>query len=847
MTKQAGETDPDAAGGRGSRRGRGVSDPDPRRGGARRSRAARGVAEIVSRLREEPRWAPRFEHWHEVGPRAARTAPFPAALDPRLVELYRRRGFESLYAHQARFVEIALSGADPTAGRDALVATPTASGKTLCYVLPVLDALYRSNGSARSLFLFPTKALSQDQTSSLTSVVEELGAPWHAYTYDGDTPPSVRRTLRDRGHLVLTNPYMLHAGILPNHAKWSELFRDLRYVVIDEVHTLSGVFGSSVANVLRRLVRIARHYGSDPKFLLCSATLREPREHARRLIGRDVEVVDEDGSPSGPRTFGVYNPPMLNPVAGLRASALEEARELATAVCGPAHQTIFFCKRRTAVEVLTRYLKEAAPNLGLDPDEIRGYRGGYLPDLRREIEEGLRAGKVKVVVSTNALELGLDIGALDVAVLVGYPGSQASFWQRAGRVGRRRKPSLVVQVAQSDPVDQYLVRHPGSLFATPRERLGLDPDNLVILSEQVKCAAFELPFRERGDESGALDDPAYGDVRDAAGVLDYLAEESRLLLKRDGVWHWMADAYPAQDVKLAGGEADNVLVLDADTKKAIGEIDRPTSITTVHEGAIYQVQGETWKVERFDYENRRAYVRRVESDYFTEAELDVSVRVLRLEERRMRSRAEAPVEQPVIPVEHDTHGEDHSVWRGEVHVTSVATQYKKIRFYTREIVGAEDIHLPPEELDTEAFVLTLSEAAACELGLAGGDRGSAWRGVGSLIRRVAPLYLRCQPSDLGLSTHVRSPHFRRPAITIYDAVQGGVGLATILFQNYRDLCRAAFEVVSQCACSNGCPGCVGPTEEVGPLGKELALRVLAHLVAGPDPAAVPLEEPEPVA
>jgi len=816
------------------------SGTDPRRGGARRSRSAGGVVQIVSRLREDPRWAPRFEHWHEVPPRAADTAPYSARLDRRLVALYERRGLRELYRHQAQFVELALDG------RDALVATPTASGKTLCYVLPVLNALFESQGSARTLFLFPTKALSQDQSSALTSVVEELGEPWHAFTYDGDTPPSVRRTLRDRGHLVLTNPYMLHAGILPNHAKWSELFRDLRYVVIDEVHTLSGVFGSSVANVLRRLVRIARHYGSDPKFLMCSATLREPREHARRLTGRDVAVVDQDGSPSGARTFGVYNPPMLNPVAGLRASALEEARELAQAVCGPAHQTIFFCKRRTAVEVLTRYLKEAAPNLGLAPDEIRGYRGGYLPDLRRDIEQGLRAGKVKVVVSTNALELGIDIGALDVAVLVGYPGSQASFWQRAGRVGRRGKPSLVVQIAQSNPVDQYLARHPGALFATPRERLGLDPDNLVILSEQVKCAAFELPFRA-GAEAGTLDDPAYGRVRDAAGILDYLAEESRFVLKRGDTWHWMADAYPAQDVTLDGGEPDNVLVLDADTKKAIGEIDRAGSILAVHEGAIYQVQGETWKIERFDYENRRAYARRVDSDYFTEAELDVAVRVLRLEERRMRTRADAPVERPLIAVPHDLDGEDHSVWRGEVHVTAVATQYKKIRFYTRENVGAEDIHLPPEELDTEAFVLTLSDAAACELGLAGGDRGAAWRGVGSLLRRVAPLWLRCQPSDLGLSTQVRSPHFQRPAIFVYDAVQGGVGLSTILFQSYRDMARAALEVVARCACTSGCPGCVGPVEEVGPLGKEVALRVLAHLAGGPDPVVVPIEAEEPVA
>ncbi len=824
---------------KGTRKGTGPEAPgdgaDPRRGGARRARGTRGVADIVATLRGDPRWAQRFEHWHAVPGREPAYAPFPAELDARLVDLYRGRGFAQLYRHQARFVRAAL------AGRDTLVATPTASGKTLCYTLPVLQALLESGGSARALFLFPTKALSQDQTSVLTSLVEELGQGWHAFTYDGDTPPSVRRTLRDRGHLVMTNPWMLHAGILPNHAKWSELFRDLRYIVIDEVHTLSGVFGSSVANVLRRLVRIARHYGSDPRFLLCSATLREPREHARRLTGRDVELIDEDGSPSGERTFGVYNPPMLNPVAGLRANALEEARQLAHAVCGPAHQTIFFCRRRTAVEVLTRYLKEAARDLGLAPDEIRGYRGGYLPDLRREIEQGLRRGEVKVVVSTNALELGIDIGALDVAVLVGYPGSQASFWQRAGRVGRRQKPSLVVQVAQSDPVDQYLARHPEAMFGIPRERLGLDPDNLVILSEQIKCAAFELPFRA-GAEAGSIDDPAFGGVRDAAGILDYLAEEARLVLRRDDTWHWMADAYPAQDVTLGGDDPDNVLVLDADTKKAIGEIDRAASITTVHEGAIYQVQGETWKIERFDYENRRAYARRVESDYFTEAELDVAVRVLRLEEQRMRTRAAAPVERPQIPIDQGRDGEDHSVWRGEVHVTAVATQYKKVRFYTRESVGAEDIHLPPEELDTEAFVLTLSDAAACELGLSGGDRGSAWRGVGSVLRRVAPLWLRCQPGDLGLSTQVRSTHFGRPAIFVYDCVQGGVGLATILFQSYRQLVGAALDVVSRCACVNGCPGCVGPVEEVGPLGKQLALRILAHLAAGPEPEALPLDE-----
>jgi DEAD/DEAH box helicase domain-containing protein len=810
-------------------------DGGARTGGRRRARRGHGVDEIVARLQGDARWRSRFDHWHVVPPRPAHTAPLPARIDARLAELLAARGVTELYAHQARAVEAAL------AGRDVLVATPTASGKTLCYVLPVLQTLLETQGRARALFLFPTKALSQDQTTSLTSLVEALGEDWHAYTYDGDTPPSVRRTLRDRGHLVLTNPWMLHAGILPNHAKWSELFRDLRWIVLDEVHTLAGVFGSSVANVLRRLVRIAAHYGSSPRFLCSSATLADAGAHVRTLLGRDLVVVDEDGSPSGARTFGVYNPPMLNPVAGLRANALEEARELAEALCGPSHQTIFFCKRRTSVEVLTRYLKEAAPRLGLRPEEIRGYRGGYLPLLRREIEQGLKKGAVKVVVSTNALELGIDIGALDVAVLVGYPGSQASFWQRAGRVGRRGKPSLVVQIAQSDPVDQFLAHHPEWLFGAPQEKLGLDPDNLVILSEQVKCAAFELPFRVAADTAHAaaggethVDDPAYGSVESTLPILDYLAQESKLLHRRGDTFFWMADAYPAQDVTLGGDDPDNVLILDADTKKAIGEIDRAASITTVHQGAIYQVEGETWKVETFDHKNRRAYVRRVETDYFTEAELDVTVRVLRLEQRSRRERETARVANPLPPpagaAPFDASGEDASIWRGEVHVTTLATQFKKVRFYTRESVGAEDIHLPAEELDSEAFVLTLSEESACELGLAGGDRGSAWRGVGSLLKRVAPLVVRCQPRDLGLSAQVKSAHFRQPALFFYDTVQGGVGLSEILFAAHPRWFAAALDVVERCECAHGCPACVGPPAEAGHLGKASARAILAHLV-----------------
>lgn len=818
------------------------SPRDPARGGRRLERAGGEVRAVARALAEDPELGLGFAHWRELPARPAREAAFPPRLHPRLAELLRARGYTGLYEHQARALEAALDG------RDVLVATPTASGKTLCYTLPVLQSLLERGGAARALLLFPTKALSQDQSAGLGALISALGEPWHAATYDGDTPPAVRRTLRERGHLVLTNPWMLHQGILPNHAKWAELFRDLCYVVIDEVHTLSGVFGSSVGCVLRRLVRIARHYGSDPRFLLSSATLREGAEHARRLVGREVTLVGEDGSPSGPRLFGLYNPPLLDPVSGLRANALEEARRLARHLCGPSHQTIFFCRRRTSVEVLTRYLKELAPELGLEPSEVRGYRGGYLPLLRREIERGLREGSVKVVVSTNALELGIDIGSLDVAVLIGYPGSQASFWQRAGRVGRRQKPSLVVQIAQSDPVDQFLARHPEWLYGAPKERLGLDPDNLVILSEQLKCAAFELPFRAAPD--GGLDDPGFGASPRAAAILDYLAEESRLLHKKGAVWYWMADAYPAQDVSLEGGEPDDVVILDVETKKALGEIEREASITTVHEGAIYLVEGETWIVERFDHANRQAFVRKVESDHFTEAETDTEVRVLRLEARRTRARSEHPVAEPfhvqgsellALPPP-PPECEDHSFWRGEVHVTTLATQYKKIRFYTRENLGAEDIVLPAEELDTEACVLTLSDATAAELGLAGGDRGAAWHGVGNLVRRVAPLFVRCEPRDLGLSTQVRSPHFRRPALFLYDRVQGGVGLAELVFQGARELLGAALEVVLACGCERGCPACVGPVEEVGPLGKETATKILRHLARGPAPRAVALEE-----
>ncbi len=797
-------------------------------GGRRRQRGQDDIEAWIAQLRDDPSFGPRTREpagfWREIPAREAKSVPFPARLDPRLIEVLRARGIERLYTHQAQAIEAALGG------EDVLVSTSTASGKTLCYLLPVVQRLLESEGRARALFLFPTKALSQDQSANLNALLERFDQDWHSTTYDGDTPPSVRRTLREAGHVVLTNPWMLHAGILPNHGKWSLLFSNIETIVIDEVHTLGGVFGSSVANVMRRLLRIARHYGANPRFVLCSATLKDAAQHGQTLIGRPVRVIDEDGSPAGKKTVCLYNPPLLDKLSGMRASALEEARRIAPFVVGPTHQTIFFCNRRVAVEVLTRYLKEGARQLGLRPEEIRGYRGGYLPDLRREIERGLRAGEVKVVVTTNALELGIDIGQLDVSVLVGYPGTQASFWQRAGRAGRRGKQSLSVLIARSDPLDQFLSQHGDWLTGPAREKTALDPDNLVLLAEQAKCAAFELPFTK-----AELDAHSYSASPFLEGLLDYLADEAQILHKRGEAWHWMADAYPAQEVSLNGGEPDNVLVLDVETKHALGEVDRAGALVEVHEGAIYQVEGEIWKIERFDYENRRAFARKVESDYFTEAETDSDLRLLRLERRAVRHAVELE-DGALVPLE------DYAVHAGEAHVTTLATQYKKVRFYTRESVGAEDIHLPPEELDTHVFALTLSSSSAKRLGLEGAALPRAWRGLGELLRRMLPVCLACQPNDLGLLCEGRSRHFLLPTLWFFDRVQGGVGLAHGLFEQHRELLSAAHAVLEACACQDGCPGCIGPPESTGQGAKALARTVLAHLAKGTAPAEAELDD-----
>ena len=675
-------------------------------------RAALPLAEVLERLRSDPRYAENVVTWHVQEARPPEWADWPDWVHPDLRRTLKEYRYERLYTHQRQAADLA------HAGKNVCVVTPTASGKTLCYNLPVLDAVVRKTG-ARALYLFPTKALSQDQVAELNGVVERLPEGIRAYTYDGDTPSSTRAVLRESGEIIVTNPYMLHSGILPNHVKWTDLFQGLKYVVVDELHAYRGVFGSHVANVFRRLRRIARHYGADPVFLASSATIANPAEHAKKLLGVPCELVEKSGSPRGERHFAIYNPPVVNRDLGLRANALEEVRRLSNLFAGGSVQAIYFVRSRQMVEVLTKYLKDRNRDRGFPHETVCAYRGGYLPKLRRTIERGLRTGEIHEVVSTNALELGVDIGSLDVAVLTGYPGTLASTMQQAGRAGRRAGLSLAVLMCRSTAMDQYIAAHPEYVFDRPQERAVIDPDNLIVFVNHLKCAAFELPFDE-GEDFGA--NPVTGEV------LDYLAREARILHKAGGRYHWMAEAYPAEDVSLSAADVDYFVVLDEERNVVMAEVDRPDAMTQIHEGAIYGHQGEQFLITRIEYDDRRAYAKRINPDYFTEAEVDVDVRVLHADESR---------EEPAF-----------ATWRGEVGVKTLATVFKKIKFYTRENVGAGEIDLPPEEMETTAAWMLLDKASALELGLGDPRNAGGWSGLGYLLHHLLPIYLGCNVGDV---------------------------------------------------------------------------------------------------
>lgn len=745
----------------------------------------------------------------------ARLADFPEDLHPKLLQALRARGYEKLYSHQREAFEAVRRGLNT------VVVTPTASGKTLCYNLPVLDRILK-DPDARALYLFPTKALAQDQLAELYSVVEALGADISTFTYDGDTPQDARKAIRARAHIVVTNPDMLHKGILPHHTKWVKLLENLRYVVVDELHSQRGVYGSHVANLFRRLRRLCRFYGSSPQFLCSSATIGNPKQLAEALTEAPMSLVDESGAPRGERYFAIYNPPVVNRQLGIRRSALKSARDVALSFLRKGLQTIVFAPSRLATEVLVSYLKEALETRPGSEGIVRGYRGGYLPLRRREIERGLREGSVLGVVSTNALELGIDIGNLDVAVLLGYPGSVASAWQQAGRAGRRSSTSVAVLVANSTPLNQFIATHPDYFFGAPVEQARLNPDNLQILVNHVKCAAFELPFEA---------DERFGG-EDLEEILRFLEEEG-LLHRSGGRWHWTSESYPADAVSLRSVSSDNFVVQDVTREpRIIAEVDYDSAPGMVHEKAVYILEGRSYLVERYDHAQRRVHVREADVDYYTDAIRHASVRVLdRFEERPLGA---------------------GRLSHGEVHVTSQVVGFKKIKFHTHENVGSGELRMPENEMHTTACWLSLPRELMAGLPFGLEARRDGVAALSYTLGQMAALHLMCDRHDLGvaigdngqgearLERGLQRAGLRReepppgrdyePQVFVYDDYPGGIGLSEPLYRLQPRLLAESLALIQACPCAEGCPSCVGPAGEVGSRGKQVAIALLRAVV-----------------
>ena len=758
-----------------------------------RTYAPADAPSVLARLLDEPSLARGVVHHAVIPQRAATFAPMPEWLDPRIVSGLADRGIDQLYTHQAEAVE------SVHRGEDVVVVTPTASGKTLCYALPTLQSI-ADDPSARALFLFPTKALGQDQVAEFGELSAAAGLSILTSTYDGDTPAPLRSAIRSAGQVVVTNPDMLHSAILPHHTKWFQLFEQLKVIVIDELHTYRGVFGGHVANVLRRLLRICAHYGSRPVIVCCSATIGNPGGLAAMLTGRSARLVDRNGAPAGERHVLLVDPPIMEPASGARSSAATLAQRWALPFLRAGRQTIVFGRSRVAVEILLTGLRESLRESYGPRSRVRGYRGGYLPTERRAIERGLRDGEILGVVATNALELGVDIGRLDVAVLAGYPGSVAATWQQFGRAGRRQGTSVAVLVASGSPVDQYVIHHPGFLLDNTPEEARLDPDNLHVLLAHLRAATFELPF-----EPGEVFGPGPAD-----DLLAFLAEERHVRQADDGRWYWSSENFPASEISLRAAAPENVVIIDTtpDRPRVLGEVDLFSAQVLVHERAIYIHESVQYYVDRLEWGERKAYVHRVDVDHYTYANRAVTLKPLEIF-------AEAPA----------TGGRKI---HGEVMVASLVTLFKKLKFLTDENVGWGPIDLPELELQTTAYWLTAESVRGT---WRRDDLDVALLGAGRAIQTVAAVLLMGDPRDLGLVTQVRSPHAEQPTIYLYEAVPGGIGLAERLWQRHAELVAGAADLISACSCDGGCPACTGPRLEPGVDAKALALRLLAELGA----------------
>lgn len=747
------------------------------------------IRQLIEYLQNDTDFLANVRLWMKTDPVDARYEEWPYWVDDRVKLAYASRGIERLYVHQKLACEAAARG------EDVVVVTPTASGKTLCYNVPVLSAMAK-NPEARALYLFPTKALSQDQLSELSEVIERTEISIKTYTFDGDTPASARKAVRAAGNIVITNPDMLHSGILPHHTIWIKLFENLKFVVIDEIHSYRGVFGSHFANLMRRLLRLCRFYGARPQFICCSATIRNPKEHAETLVGRSFTVIDKNGAPRGEKHYVIYNPPVVNEDLGIRASAVKEAAKIGAMIVRNHIPAIIFARSRLRVEIISTYLRERSGSI-----PVVGYRGGYLPNERRAIEKGLREGKITGVVSTNALELGIDIGMLDAAISVGYPGSIASMQQQFGRAGRRGEPSLAVMVATSSPLDQYICNNTDFFVKANPESATTNPDNLLILMDHLKCAAFELPFEE--DERFA---PHLTTTRE---MLEYLESEG-VLKKSDGKFHWMSEIYPANEISLRTASQENFVIVDTKEKnRVIGEVDYYAAPTDIHDDAIYIHQGRQYYIDKLDWERRMAYCHEVESDYYTDAEAKTNVNVLeQFETREMKGAA---------------------LSRGEVNVRSMAVMFKKIKFNTHENLGWGKIHLPELEMHTDAAWMDF-DGELLESRFGRPMVGRILYSVAYILRHIAPVFTLSESSDIRVHHETRSPYSGKPAVFLYDALPGGVGIAKRVFEIMELIIEEAVKSVSGCACRHGCPGCIGPLPDEGGEAKKAVIELLGGMI-----------------
>ena len=762
--------------------------------------------------------------------RTAQWTEFPAWVDKAIITAYSAKGIRQLYTHQASAAEAV------HAGKNVVIVTPTASGKTLCYNLPVLNAIVE-NSDTRALYLFPTKALAQDQLTELYDLNQRLDHRFGVSTYDGDTPSDARKSIREKAHIVLTNPDMLHTGILPHHTRWTRLFENLRYIVLDELHTYRGVFGSHLCNVLRRLRRIVRFYGCDPQFICSSATIANPQELASRLLETDVAVLNANGAPAAEKIFAFYNPPVVNRALGIRRSYINESARVAQEFLKRDSQTMIFANSRLHTELLLTYLRQANPQLAGKPEALHGYRGGYLPNERRQIERGLREGHIRGVVSTSALELGIDVGSFDAVVMAGYPGTIATTWQRAGRAGRRDASSCAVLVASSSPLDQFIVRHPDYFFGSTPEHAFIQPDNLEILVNHLKCAAFELPIAPE-EHFGAVDLSELCARLTETGFLHFAGKH----------YHWTHEAYPADTVSLRSVTSDNFVIIDiAGEANVIGEVDFSSALTTLHEKAIYLHDGDQFHVEHLDFKERKAYVKQVDVDYYTDAIRYTQVRVLEIADG-------GPASQSATTSHH----------HGDVLVRSQVVGFKKLKFFTNENVGASKLELPENEMHTTAYWIMLARPLLESLPYAISERQSGMFGLLHALESVATLLLMCDRRDLGTAIGERPPvgsqliapqlgeisappddvspmrpedgispstnDFFEPNLYLYDAYPGGIGFSEPLFRAHNLLIGQTRELIAACGCEQGCPSCVGPAGDLAPHAKEVALAILDRLL-----------------